>query len=197
MQSRYSEIGAHTEIITGNRSLEWPAILRGSGHYRAKGYWIGLKDWRDERGTQWDYRVAQVGPRTDGGLFFTPVESKLIARFEDPQVIVDGTLSFDKIAIVDEVDPELPADRVLYQRYRSILGVETERWVYAYAHEVHDDYHIIRRRMVNNGNTDDDPDIELAGQTLNDVMFFNVYRWVGREQAAWHGSPAQVWGSLA
>lgn len=196
MQSRYSEAGAHNEGPTLNRSLEWPAILRGSGHYRAKAYWIGLKNWRDEVGTEWPYRVARAGPRLDGAIYFTPIESRLTARFEDTFVVVDGIHSFDKIATVDVVDPELPADRVLYQKYRSILGLETERWVYAYAHEVHDDYHIIRRQMVNNGNTDEDPDIELSGQTLNDVLFFNAYRWVGREQAGWHGPFGQVWGKF-
>ena len=197
MQSRYSEVGAHNEGQTGNRSVEWPAILRGSGHYRSKAYWIGLKDWTDENGRPWDYHVARVGPRIDGSLFFTPVETRLIAKFEDTEVVVDGAVSFDKVAIVDEVNPDLPADRVLYQRYRSTLGVETERWVYAYANEIHDDYHIIRRQLVNTGNTDWDEVVELEGQDLNDVMVYNAYRWVGRSQAGWHTSTAQVWGKFS
>ena len=197
MQSRYSEAGAHSEQVTFNRSVEWPAILRGSGHIRGKGYWIGVKDWTDEQGRNWGHRVAMTGPRQEGTLYFTPVQTRLIAKFEDTEVIVDGAPSFDKIARVDEVNPDLPADRVLYQKYRSILGVETERWVYAYANELHDDYHIIRRQMINNGNTDRDEDIELQGQALNDVLFFNSYRWVGREQAGWHHSVAQVWGKFS
>ena len=197
MQSRYSEIGAHNEGPTGNRSLEWPAILRGSGHFRSKSYWIGLKDWTDENGRYWDYHVARVGLRPDGAFYFTPVETRLIAKFEDPEVIVDGVPSFDKIALVDEINPGLPADRVLYQRYRSVQGLETERWVYAYANEIHDDYHIIRRQMVNTGNTDRDDAIELEGQFLKDVLFHNAYRWVGRSQAAWHTSAAQVWGKFS
>ncbi|MBX2821094.1 MAG: T9SS type A sorting domain-containing protein [Rhodothermaceae bacterium] len=205
MHGRYSEAGAHNEGPTANRGLEWPAILRRSGHFRSKAYWIGLKDWTDESGRHWDYRVTRIGLRVDGylsdtpaaNLIYTPVETKLIARFEDTEVVVDGSPSFDKIAIVNEVDPQLPADRVLYQRYRSLLGIETERWIYAYANEIHDDYHIIRRRMVNTGNTDADPDIELEGQSLHDVLFYNAYRWRGREQAAWHGSGAQVWGKFS
>ena len=141
--------------------------------------------------------MAQVGLRVDGFNQFFPIETRLIAKFEDTEVVIDGAAFFDKIAIVNEVDPDLPADRVLYQRYRSLVGVETERWVYAYANEIHDDYHIIRRRMVNNGNVDDDEHIELEGQYLNDVMFFNAYRWRGRLQAAWHGSSAAVWGKFS
>ena len=54
MQSRYSEVGAHSEGSTANRSVEWPAILRQSGHYRAKAYWIGLRNWTDEFGRTWN-----------------------------------------------------------------------------------------------------------------------------------------------
>ena len=197
MHSQYSELGAHTEAYTQNRGLEWPAILRQSGQIRAKAYWIGVRDWVDEQGTAWDYRVAQIGLRTYDLDFYIPIEQRLMAKFEDTRVIVDGQHSFDKIAVVDEVDPDLPADRVLYQRYRSFLGVETERWVYAYAHRVHDDYHIIRRRMINTGNTDRDANIELPRQSLNDVYFYNAYRWVIREQAARHGGNGSLWGKFA
>ncbi|CAN0568143.1 unnamed protein product, partial [Laminaria digitata] len=183
MHSRYSDVGAHSEGATRDRSLEWPAILRHSGHYRAKAYWIGLKNWTDEFGREWEYHNARAGLRPDGSVYFTPVETKLTAKFEDTEVIVDGLPSFNTIAVVDEVDSNLPADRVLYQKYRTTQGIETERWVYAYANETHDDYHIIRRRMTNNGNTDADSDIELEGQSLNDVLFFNAYRWRGRMQA--------------
>ncbi len=207
MHHGYSELGAHVESNIGQTGLQWPAILRLSDHYRGQAYWIGLKNWTDPTGQFWDYRVARIGPRPDGSSFFTPVETRLTARFEDTEVIVDGVPSFqriaddftptmDKIGLVDEVDPDLPADRVLYQKYRSILGIDTERWVYAYANEQHDDYHIIRRRMTNTGNTDADPEIELPGQALDDVLFTDMYRWRGREQAADHGSNGQSWGKF-
>ena len=205
MHHGYSELGAHPESTMGQTGLQWPAILRGSAHTRAQAYWIGVKNWTDPSGQPWDYRVARIGLRPDGSSFFTPVETRLTARFEDTEVIVNGLQSFhritgdflpttDKIGLVDAVDPDLPADRVLYQKYRSILGIDTERWVYAYANEQHDDYHLIRRRMVNSGNTDADPEIELPGQSLQDVLFTDMYRWRGREQAADHGSNAQIWG---
>lgn len=197
MHSLYSEIGAPHEGITANRSVEWPAIMRNSGHYRSKAYWIGLQDWTDESGKHWEYRVAQNGPRVPGTEHFTPIETRLIAKFEDTQVIVDGFPAKKNVAIVDEIDPNLPADRMLLQTYRSILGIETERRVYAYAHPTHDDYHIIKRLMINNGNTDADPNIELEGQLLNEVLFYNHYRWVGRSEAAWAGTVGQAWGKFS
>ncbi len=197
MHSRYMEVGAHWEGATGNRSVEWPAILRNSGHYRSKAFWVGVKDFTDEFGTQHEYHVSRVGPRPNGEAWFTPLETTLIAKYEDTEVLVDGAPSFDKIAIIDEVDPDLPADRVLVHRYTTTSGVTTERTAFAYVNQVHDDYHIIKRVFTNTGNTDEDDEIELDGQTLNEVMFYNVYRWVGRRQAADHMSNAQTWGKFS
>ena len=197
MQSRYMEVGAHPEGATGNRSVEWPSILRGSGHYRSKAFWVGVKNWTDEFGQTWEYHNARVGPRPDGSTYFTPVETRLVSKWEDTEVTVDGSPSFSKIAIVDEVDPTLPADRMVYHKYRTNQGIETERWAYAYSNQIHDDFHIIVRQFTNTGNTDEDDEIELEGQTLNDVLFFNVYRWVGRQQAADHMSNAQTWGKFS
>lgn len=198
MHNMYSDIGAHPERVSENVALQWPAILRYSSHSRGKALWIGAKNWTDENGQFWDYRVSRLGPRArDDESEFIPVESKLIARFEDTSVLVNGLASLDKIAVVDEIDPTLPADRALYQKYRSALGIETERWVYAYAHEVHDDYHVIRRKVTNTGNTDEDAEIELPGQSLEGVFIYNAHRWVGRLQGARHGSTAQVWGKFS
>ena len=195
--SRYMEVGAHNEGATSNRGDEWPAIVRNSGHYRSKAYWVGVRNWTDEFGRTWDYHNARVGPRPDGSTYFRPVETKLVSKWEDTEVFVDGSLSFDKIALVDEVNPNLPADRMLYHKYRTNQGVETERWVYAFSNEIHDDYHIIVRKMTNTGNTDTDDEIELDGQTLNDVYFYNIYRWRGRRQATDYLSAAQQWGKFS
>ena len=197
MHSRYSEVGAHSEGATENRSVEWPAILRHSGHYRSKSYWIGVKDWVDDSDRFWNYYVAHAGPRSDGAEHFTPITTRLVAKFEDTEVIVDGYYPEDKISPVHEIDPELPADRMLYQKYRSGVGIETERWVYAYAHQTHDDYHIIRRKMTNTGNTDADAVIERADSSLTGVYFHNQFRWTGRQQAAWSASTAQSWGKFS
>ena len=194
MQSQYSEIGYRQET---QNSIMWPAIVRQSGHHRGQAHWIGIKNWTDERGNTFEYHVARLGPRPDGSVFFTPVETRLISRWEDTEVFVDGAASFSNIAIVDEVDPNIPADRMLYHKYRSVQGMEMERWVYAYSNEVHDEYHLIVRTYANTGNTDADDEIELDGQTLNDVYIWNNHRWRGRQQAADHGSRAQTWGKYS
>ncbi len=197
MSSRYSEIGFAPESGIGNGGMVWPQILRLSNHYRGQGHWIGVRNWTNERGEQFDYHVARLGPRPDGAVFFTPVSTRLVAKWEDTEVTVDGAASFREIAIVDEVDASLVADRTITQVFRSVQGVEIEMTAYAYSNEHHDDYHVVTRKYTNNGNTDDDDEIELDGQTLTGMYVYNTYRWRGREQAADHGSNAQTWGKYS
>ncbi len=198
MQSRYSEIGYGPEsAVAGGGGMVWPAILRFSAHYRGQAHWIGIKNWTNERGEEFEYHVARLGPRPDGSVHFTPVEQTLTAKWEDTEVFVDGLASFREIALVDEVDETLPADRVLKNTFRSVQGIDIEQTVYAYSNELHDNYHIITRKYTNTGNTDADDEIELNGQTLNDLYIWNNHRWRGRQQAADHGSNAMTWGKYA
>ena len=176
--STYVESGAQHE---GNSSaadgLEWPAILRNSSHYRARALWLGTKDWTDPNGQSWPYFVARIGPRTAGADVSFPVQNLLVSRTEDTIVEVDGALSFDNVAIIDEVDPSLPADRMVHNIHNTLIGITVDRKAYAYINQAHDDYNIIEYTYTNTGNTDSDEDIELPNQTLKDTYFFRIHRW--------------------
>ena len=97
---------------------------------------------------------------------------------------------------IDDIDPTLPADRMVVSRVRTRLGIEIERKAYAFGNEYHDDYHIIERTFTNTGNIDEDDELELEGQTINEAYFFNFWRWTGRLEATTHGSEAQRWGKF-
>ena len=193
----YSEGGARQEEAPGQPpGMNFPAYLQGSSHGWARGFWIGTKDWTDENGQDFPYYVARIGPREPGIEFTTPVDTRIIARYEDTEVFVDGALGFDKLAIVDEVDPTIPADRMLTNQFNLDVGVSVTRRVYAYVNQFHDNYHIIDYEYCNTGNIDGDPDIELEGQTLNETFFYHMHRWRSAEQAAWEGSGGMAWGKF-
>ena len=196
--STYTESGAQHE---GNSSaqdgLEWPAILRNSSHYRAKALWLGTKDWTDPNGQNWPYFVARIGPRTAGADVTFPVQNLIISKTEDTIVEVDGALSFDNVAIVDQVDPSIPADRMVHNIHNTLIGITVDRKAYGYVNQAHDDYHIIEYTYTNTGNTDDDEDIELPNQNLNETYFFRIHRWRGSLQGAWAVSGGQVWGKFS
>ena len=194
----YTESGAQHE---GNSSaadgMEWPALMRNSSHFRAKAFWLGTKDWTDANGQNWPYFVARIGPRTAGADVTFPVQNLLVSRTEDTEVTVDGALSFDNVAIVDQLEPNLPADRMVHNIHNTLIGITVDRRAYAYVNQAHDDYHIIEYNYTNTGNTDDDEEIELGDQSLKETYFFRIHRWRGSLQGAWTVSGGQVWGKFS
>lgn len=196
--STWTESGAQHE---GNSSaadgMEWPSILRNSSHFRAKALWLGTKDWTDANGQSFPYFVARIGPRTAGADVTYPVQNVLISKTEDTVVEVDGALSFDNVAVVDEIDPGLPADRMVHNIHNTYIGITVDRRAYAYVNQAHDDYNIIEYIYTNTGNTDEDEDIELESQNLKETYFFRIHRWRGNLQGAWTVSGGMVWGKFS
>ncbi|MEX0821371.1 MAG: hypothetical protein WD021_04425 [Rhodothermales bacterium] len=193
-QDKYSQVGV---IDESSNDHDYPAIQNRSEHGRSEGFWIGAKNWTNPDGQTFEYFTSKIGPRDTGVDFAFPVEAQLISKWEDTEVNVDGVASFDKIAVVDEVDPSLPADRVHRSVWNMDIGVTIEMTAYAFSNPFHDEYHIVDWQFTNSGNTDDDPDIELEGQTLNETFFYVIHRWRGSDQAARVGDNGQVWGKYA
>ncbi len=176
--------------------LKWPGILRGQGHHSQKALWIGAKDWTDSEGNQFPYYVARIGPSDPGEAFTFPLQNSVIGRTVDTVVEVDGSQTFDNLVVLDAVNPDLPADRMLHNIHNTYIGVTVDRRAYAYVNHFHDDSNIIEYIYTNTGNTDGDRDIELPDQTLKEAYFFRIHRYKGNGQAAWTVSEAQAWGKF-
>lgn len=191
----YRSIGALGEGFTG---MEWPAELKGSSSIRAEGFWLGVKDWTDTDSVFYPYYVTRVGPKFTDSSSVTAVSSRLVSKWHRPEVTVNGIPFETKSNYNDEyeVDPMLPADHMIHHVFRTKQGVEVDLKVYAFVSDDHDDYHIIDRTFTNTGNVDLDNEIELPGQTVNELMIFNIWRWRGREEAGWASSSGQVWGKF-
>ena len=95
MRNLYVESGALHEGAMGNRGVAWPAIQRHSGHSRSEYFWIGHKDWTSPSGQQFPDFSSRLGPRTPGAEFVTPIHNRLVSKWEDTEVFVDGQPSFD------------------------------------------------------------------------------------------------------
>ncbi|MBX2821034.1 MAG: T9SS type A sorting domain-containing protein [Rhodothermaceae bacterium] len=180
----YTESGSRHWRSEAPEGMEYPAILRHSGHVIYDMFWIGIKDWTDPSGIYYPYYVARQGPLDPGSLYTYPIQNKLVGRYEDTLIEVNGTASTDNEAVLDEVDPGLPADRMVHTIHNMSIGITVDRKAYAYTNEYHDNYHVIDYAYCNTGNVDNDEEIELPNQTLHDVIFFRVNRWRGNEQAA-------------
>ena len=122
------EVGRRGEISDQQDGLRWPAQYQWQDTQVAKALWIGTTDYYDTLANfTFDYKVVHVGPRVlEEMAEIMPQELKLVGRYHHPQVFVDGIpasdLSYD-MDVVDEIDPTLPADRVLVNRVNTAIGV--------------------------------------------------------------------------
>ncbi|RKY53951.1 MAG: fibronectin [Candidatus Neomarinimicrobiota bacterium] len=194
------EVGRRHEIDDQQDGFQWPALYEYQDMQAAKGLWIGAKNYNDPRaGTLYNYKVVHVGPRIlDESSEFMPQEFKLIAKYNHPAVVVDGVLASTTVYqdVVNEVDPNIPSDRILYNVVNTSLGVTVKRKIYAYSNQYHDNYFIYDFTFTNTGIYDKDGDRQ--SQTLKDVIFFFQYRWAMSKYMGAYGyyyaPQATTWG---
>lgn len=176
----YSEVGS--EIEHGLRSFQqfgmrYPGIYPYQDMQAAKALWIGTRNFTDTRGEFWDRKVVHVGPRVSGANVFFPIEFTTIGRFDQPIVFVDGDLQYSESPMdIDEVDPTIPSDVLLYNKVNTQIGLTMEREIMQFSRDYHDNYHLMVYTFTNTGNVDDTPGIELPDQTLEDVVIFFQHR---------------------
>ena len=198
LSTPYSSGGAlRDEEADIDNQLAFPAIEKNSGNKRSEGLWIAAKNFTDEEGVTWPVKIAHLGPRpSSGDAQFFGREFKLVSRFEPPVVRVDGNISFRYWSVVDEVDPALKADRMIYNRNVNRVGIELEQKIYAFDQQYHDNYHIIEYTFKNTGDVDEDSDVELPDQVLEGVYFFWIQRYGFHAASAWITGVGALWGQF-
>ena len=195
----YLSGGAEPENLpTGDSQMFFPGIIPQTTYSHWKGLWVSAKNFTDETGKRWDIRTSHIGPRDLGlGEFFS-TQFQLIARFESPAVYVDGALTFQRPSQVDVVDPNLGADRMVNAVMNTSIGVQVERRAQMVSNPYLDNFHIVEYIFTNTGNIDDDDEIELEGQTLEDVYFALMERpKVNAPSGSWARSKdGNAWGEM-
>lgn len=193
----YSEMGCEIEegrVKTQQDGLIWPANLPYQDNQAAKGFWIGCKNFTDERGDSYDYKVVTVGPRSRGLGEFFPIELKTYCKFDLPTVFVNDVLSYEKNIEVNEVDPNMKPTMMIVNKVNTLLGLSMERKIMQFSIPGHDNYIISEYIFTNTGNTDDDEEIELPNNTLTDVWFFWQFRWASCRQTRYIIANGTGWG---
>ncbi|MBP3193240.1 T9SS type A sorting domain-containing protein [Natronogracilivirga saccharolytica] len=172
----YSEIGNEREhgLVTSQQyGLRWPAIFEFQDAQATKAFWIGSRGFDDGVNAPFDYKVIHTGPRVLGADHFFPQEFTLYSRFDAPEVFVDGVPTFFEQVIPDEIDPDLPSDRMLRNTVRTSMGVTFTREIHQFSQEHHDNYHIMDYTITNEtGQYNDIPE-----QTLEDLLFYFQFRY--------------------
>jgi len=206
LQSFFNEIGAEYECEgpSCTNHLDWPSqygvgSLVGQHNCRARGLWIGCKNFNDPvEGKIKSVKVIGSGPRdfADRTYEIFEKEFKLIGRTLHPNVIVDNQHAtvLDTYDQLDETDPTLPADRELLIRFNTSIGISVTKRVYAFANSSHGNYFIHDYVFTNTGIYDRQGHVQQ--QTLDSVWFFFTYRYAfnGATTASRAGSS---WGAFA
>lgn len=196
MQSPYSEAGAVREQEPfDNAPLQFPAVDHRAGNTRAGALWVGARNFTDEEGRTFSYKLAHVGPRAGGEVQFFPQKSEVISRFEDTDVQVDGAKSFLYFTNVDGVDPNIKADRVVNIVNNNRVGIQMDQTIHAFSNQFHDNYHIMEYEFTNTGNVDNDLEAELNAP-LEGVYFYFISRYSLTDAASWVNGNGAPWGKF-
>lgn len=202
----FQESGSEPEtarrgLITDQQDgLRWPAEFRNQDTQAAKALWIGSANYNDiVTGTEFIHKVVHVGPRVwDDANEMMPMEFRMIGRFDHPTVIVDDVLASDLVFddVLDEIDPDLKADRLIINKVRSSMGIEMTRKIYAFSQQYHNNYHIFEYVFKNTGIVDLND--RANPQTLNAAYFFWQYRYAASREMGSYGDnfmpQSTTWG---
>jgi hypothetical protein len=168
------------DIRMADDNQEWPG-----GLLKCSGMFFGARNWTDTTGHTWDAILTGHSPRyreSEDYQFGVPDEDgypiRRYMRYAPPRITVDGFRIDAPFNLSgDEVAPEKilgTADIMVESNVRLSVGVDAKQRVLAWSQKDHDDYIIWDWTFVNTGNVDRDKDIELSGQTLNDVYICRV-----------------------
>jgi len=194
------ETGRTGQITDQQDGLRWPAFYSVQDNQAAKAMWLGAENYYDPIVDKtYTHKVVHVGPRfIDVKNETIPVEFTLKGKYDHPNVFVDGdpSTNLQYMDAVDEVDPDLPADRILVNVMQSSMGVQMKRKIYAFVHQDHQNYFIYEYVFTNNGIYDKDGNTHQ--QTLEGFQVFFQYRYaISREGAVYDGNwlpQSAAWG---
>lgn len=195
------EVGRISDQLDG---LRWDAQFAYSDHQAAKGLWIGATNYYDRTlEATLPYKVISVGTRIANPVTeIIPVEFYMKGRFNAPTVIVDGFFATNNRLndVVDIVDENIPADRIIYNTLNTYIGLSYTRKLMAFSQQNHDNYYIYEYTFKNTGIVDKEGNSDP--QTLTDLYFFFQYRYgFGKEARAvggtWAPNQDIAWGRNA
>lgn len=160
--------------------LLYPAQYNSQDVSVGKSLWIGTTNFNDPVSqVTYPYKVVSAGRLNMFlGTEIIADELKLIGNRDHPSVFVDNArasdLDFDDE--VDEIDEDLPADRMIYNTVHTSIGVSFTRKVYAFTQQNHDNYYIYEYVFKNTGIIDESGEKKID-RTLTDVVFHYQFRY--------------------
>jgi len=203
LQGPYSNLGGEFEsqFSTPNADFfSWPAEYGiEQNTLRSRAFWIGCKNFSDPfDGVLRSYKVVGIGPRDAVGRpqQILEYDIKLAGRNRHPSVIVDqmNATPNDTYDKLDEVDPNLEADRVITVKFHTSIGISVTKKIMAFDSPYHSNYHVNDYVFKNTGIYNRNGDVK--SQTLHGVyFFFNFRECFAGESNSGYGQGWAAWSS--
>ncbi len=198
LQSYFSAFGAerawnaNAGIYEG---LQWPAYYSKTDNFVIDRNWIVSKDFTNENGIDMDYKGVYFSSDFSPNYLY-PISLKQTAKFLPPTILVDGINVTKKYEIDELHDINSPFDRIITNVVNTSMGVTVTRTIYAFSQQYHDNYFIYEYTYENTGNIDDDEEIELPGQTINEMYSGFMPRYATSREGGYTIAGAMTWGKL-
>ncbi len=180
---------------------EWPQDHFRYAHivFHNTGHVVG--SWTDANGVVHTKEQFIGGPVSYNAA--APYGLREVRRYEPPEVWVyaNGELQLSSRRYNGEVDPTLPADVMIENRYKSAPGFDVLKRSYSFSNPNHDDYVIFYNRYLVTFDWDQDPEPETnTTQTLEDVYFIVGYSFQTAEgtyitYSRWYEEGKDDWAS--
>lgn len=196
--SLQSHVSAYGSERAWNNSyyegLIWPADYLRQDNAVIKRSFFGVKNFVDETNYKWDY-WASYGSLGYVEVSLFPVKLKQYAKFEHPNVFVDGQSIYGIYAAdVDSIDENQIPDRIVENTINTKIGLTITRRFLAFSQQYHDNYFIKEWILTNTGNTDWDDEIELDGPLEAIRIGWSTRYSCGRDGAYTMADGSQSWG---
>jgi len=161
--------------------LRWPGeYINNKGVNVGKALWIGTTNFTDPvNSITYPFKVICAG-RSNMNLNseIYPESINLIGKSNHPNVVVDNMrasdMEFDDV--LDEVDPDIPSDRMIINKFHTPIGISVTRKILAFTQQYHDNYFIYEYVFKNTGIIDNEG-TTMPPTTLTGVVFHFQYRY--------------------
>jgi hypothetical protein len=202
LQNWFSNLGCEIEVGRSSAAdqqdgLQWPGWYPYQDCQAAKGFWIGLPNYKDVTGTTWAHKVVHIGPRVRPASEFIPIKFEMVSKYAPPEVIVDGSPTEGKAVDNNRVDPAQVADRMIVNVVNTSIGVTMTRKIMQFSNQFHDNYMIFDFTFTNTGNINADPAIEMPTQTLSGLYFYWQYRYAPTADVRYVIGNPTSWGKAS
>ncbi len=136
--------------------LNWPGeFITNRGINVGNSMWLGTTNFVDPvSGQTYAYKVVNAGRlNMNLGIEIISGGIKMIGKFDHPNVYVDdakaSVLDYDDL--IDEIDPNLVADRVVENTIHTQIGLTVKRKIYQFTNQYHDNYYVYDDVFKNTG----------------------------------------------